>query len=120
MMTELTDHEGYRLIENEYSECLLDYVILRSDGAYQGEESHREAVVTAFKLLNGRKRISNHWTKGGFQVRVEPEKMEAVPITGEELLFIPKDTRRCKTRRDAYKPGACWNWRTDPDRFCYG
>ena len=46
--------------------------------------------------------------------------MEAVPITGEELLFIPKDTRRCKTRRDAYKPGACWNWRTDTERFCYG
>ena len=36
MMTELTDHEGYRLIKNEYSECLLDYVILRSDGAYRG------------------------------------------------------------------------------------
>lgn len=50
MMTELTDHEGYRLIENEYNECLLDYVILRSNGAYRGEESHREAVVTAFKL----------------------------------------------------------------------
>ena len=120
MMTELTDHEGYRLIENEYNECLLDYVILRSDGAYRGEESHREAVVTAFKLLNSRKRISNHWTKGGFQVWVEPEKMEAVPITGEELFFIPKDMRRCKTRRDAYKPGACWNWRTDAERFCYG
>ena len=54
MMTELTDHEGYRLIKNENSESLLDYVILRSDGAYRGGESHKEAAVAAFGLRNGR------------------------------------------------------------------
>lgn len=120
MMTELADHEGYRLLTEEYDKCLLDYVILCADGTYRGEESHQEAVTAAFGLLNGRERISNHRTRGGFRVFVKPEKMAAIPIPVEELFFIPEDMRRYKTRRDAYKPGACWDWRTDTGRFCYG
>ena len=60
MMTELADHEGYRLLTEEYNKCLLDYVILRADGTYRGEESHQEAVTAAFGLLNVREGTTGH------------------------------------------------------------
>lgn len=89
-MTELTDHPVYRLLETRYDGCLLDFVVLRPDGPCEGEPSHKQAVLEAFGLLNGRKRVSNHHIKYGFRVTVEPEKMEAHPIAWEELTWLPE------------------------------
>lgn len=93
-MTELTSHPVYRLLEEKYDECLLDFVVLQSDEPYEGEASHKRAVLEAFGLLNGRKRVSNHNMEYGFRVTVEPEKMEAHPITWEELTWLPESYPR--------------------------
>ena len=47
-MTELTGHPVYRLLETKYDECQLDIVVLQPDGPYEGEVTHRRAVVEAF------------------------------------------------------------------------
>lgn len=93
-MTEQTSHPVYQLLETQYGECLLDIVVLQMDGPYEGEPTHKRAVLEAFALLNGRERIANNWTQYGFQVTVEPEKMEARPITWEELTWMPENYPR--------------------------
>ena len=98
-MTELTSHPVYRLLETNYDECLLDFVVLQSDGPYKGEPTHKQAVLEAFALLNSRRRIANHVTEYGFQVWVEPEKMEAHPITWEELTWLPESFPRTQKER---------------------
>ena len=99
-MTELTGHPVYRLLETKYDECQLDIVVLQPDGPYEGEVTHRRAVVEAFALLNRRARIANNFTACGFQVWVEPEKMEARPITWEELTWLPPNfPRTCKEKK---------------------
>ena len=99
-MTELTGHPVYRLLETKYDECQLDIVVLQPDGPYEGEVTHRRAVVEAFALLNRRERIANNFTASGFQVWVEQEKMEARPITWEELTWLPPNfPRTCKEKK---------------------
>lgn len=34
----------YKILETEYNELLLDYILLELEGAYLGEASHKEAV----------------------------------------------------------------------------
>ena len=48
-MTELTGHPVYRLLETKYDECQLDIVVLQPDGPYEGEVTHRRAVVSCLK-----------------------------------------------------------------------
>ena len=99
-MTELTDHPVYQLLETRYDGCLLDFVILCPDGPCEGEPSHKQAVLEAFGLLNGRKRVSNHHMEYGFRVTVEPERMEAHPIAWEELTWLPERFPRTRKERE--------------------
>ena len=46
-MKELTDDRVYKYLEEKYDELLLDYILLEANGAYAGEETHREAVIEA-------------------------------------------------------------------------
>lgn len=55
---------------------LLDYIILQSDGTYQRELTHKEAVLKAFDLL---------------MQPVHPEQMNAEPCPVSEFFALPED-----------------------------
>lgn len=66
----------------------LDYVILLSENIYNGLESHKTAVIEAFKILNDRHVVGN---KYGFHAEIEKDKMKATLSNLEELLQLPTD-----------------------------
>lgn len=88
-MKELKEHKAYQMLEKNYNECLLDYVILLSDREYMGKDTHKEAVIEAFHILNERKRVANHW---GFHCTIEEGKMSAVECDTSEFLKLPRDS----------------------------
>lgn len=87
-MIELREHKGYQLLNKDYSECLLDYVILLSDEKYFEVDTHKTAVIKAFNILNKRRRVANHYD---FRVTVEEEKMSAKKCDTYEFLELPQD-----------------------------
>lgn len=92
-MIELKDHKVYELLKNRYNECLIDYVILYDDVQYSGEESHKKAVIEAFKILNTRERIGNRYNKNGeLQYYIIPEKMLSKQIDADEFFSLPEDS----------------------------
>lgn len=88
-MKELKEHKAYQMLEKNYKECLLDYVILLSDRTYLGQDTHKEAVIEAFHILNQRKRVANHL---GFHCTIEEEKMSAIKCDISEFLKLPTDS----------------------------
>lgn len=92
-MVELKEHKVYELLKNSYDECLIDYVILYDDIPYLGEESHKRAVVEAFKILNARERIENRYNKNGeLLCCIVPDKMSSRRIDADEFFALPKDS----------------------------
>lgn len=59
MFKELLDDAFYKKMQERYSKCLLDYVLLDFDGEYFGAETHKDAVIVAFGVLNLRTRVGN-------------------------------------------------------------
>ncbi len=43
----------------KYSKLFLDYVLLEVDEKYLCESTHKEAIKTAFKILNKREQVGN-------------------------------------------------------------
>ena len=81
-MTELTGHPVYRLLETKYDECQLDIVVLQPDGPYEGEVTHRRAVVEAFSLFNrggGRPEKREVAERAGRRARPPARAAPAVP-----------------------------------------
>lgn len=76
------------MLDDTYNKILLDYVILLSEEDYKGVETHKKAVIEAFRILNTRPRIGNHYN---LKVTVEEEKMSASLSLVEELLQLPED-----------------------------
>lgn len=87
-MREIKEHKAYELLEKKYDRVAVDYVILSVDTPYEGLETHKKAVMEAFRILSaGNDAECGEENK----ITVEAEKMKAVPIGMEELLQLPDD-----------------------------
>lgn len=80
-MEELSNHAIYELLKTKYSRLALDYVIFSVD-TYEGVETHKNAVINAFEIINER-------YDDDYDVKVE--KMESVPYDINDLLKLPDD-----------------------------
>lgn len=87
-MLELKEHKIYEMLASTYGEVPLDYVILLLEEEYKGVETHKEAVIEAFNILNTRTVVGNNYN---FNVIIEEKKMFASLYSIEELLQLPKD-----------------------------
>lgn len=86
-MIELHNHKIYKLLKEKYDECYLDYVIWQSDKAYIGYETHKEAVVSAFNILNER----NKENPASEQLSIQEDKMIGQKTAAEVFLALPDD-----------------------------
>lgn len=80
-MEELNYHAIYELLENKYSRLALDYVVFSTD-TYEGVDTHKSAVIHAFKIINERY---------GSDYEVAEDKMKAMPCDIDVLLKLPDD-----------------------------
>ena len=87
-MLELKEHKIYEMLKTTYNEIPLDYVILLLEEEYRGVETHKKAVIEAFRIFNTRTVVGNNYN---LKVMVEEEKMSATPCSMEELLQLPED-----------------------------
>lgn len=86
-MKEIKEHKAYELLKSKYEEIAIDYVILSTDGDYEGIETHKKAVIEAFGILNAR----NDAAGIDYKYELEPERMNAVSSSMEDLLQLPAD-----------------------------
>lgn len=84
-MVELTEHKAYELLAAKYDRVCLDYVILLSDEEYRGVETHKEAVIEAFRILNER------FAEFDYQIDIRTDKMTAEISSISELLEVPPE-----------------------------
>lgn len=49
-MIGLMEHKVYKMLDDTYNKILLDYVILLSEEDYKGVETHKKAVIEAFRI----------------------------------------------------------------------
>lgn len=84
-MKELMNDVIYKILEEKYDELLLDYVLLEADKEYQGELSHKEAVIETFAILNLRIRVGNSLKHPQFFV--EEDKMHCIPCKAEDFFY---------------------------------
>ena len=89
VLKELTDDKFYQKLNTKYSKCLLDYVLLEFVEEYQGEVSHKQAILEAFQILNSRVRVGNSLKHPVFWI--EENKMKSIPCSVEDFLCLPKD-----------------------------
>ncbi len=82
-MRELTDDPICRILEEQYPDMLLDYVLLSDDGAPAGRDGHKAAVLEALKVLDTRERVGNLLRHP--PITAEPEKMRCVAESPEAL-----------------------------------
>lgn len=102
-MEEISSHIIYELLEGQYSRLAPDYVLLSVD-AYNGVETHKNAVVKAFEIISRR-------YDEDYEVLVD--KMEATRSDIEELLKLPNDdyyNKRAKSERGYNIPGLIPYW----------
>lgn len=85
-MTELTDDPIYRILDTQFPEMQLDYVLLTDDQPYCGYESHKNAVLAAIAALDRRVRVGNSLAHP--PLTAEPEKMCCVWESPETLFSI--------------------------------
>lgn len=87
-MKEIIEHKAYELLNSRYDEVAIDYVIMSSDAAYEGMDTHKKAIIEAFEILN--KRYDNGNTDK-YRIEFETEKMKAISCSMEDLLQLPDD-----------------------------
>lgn len=73
-MQELKEHKAYKMLDEKYPQVVLDYVILLFEEEYKGYETHKRAVVEAFRIFNTRVIVGNRYNP---VITVVPEKMSA-------------------------------------------
>lgn len=103
-MKEVSEHRIYRLLADKYERVEIDYVLLSVEEPYDGEATHKKAIIKAFDILAER---------FGVEYTLETEKMHAERCEAEELLMPPEDvyyeTRRQTDRSyTAPKPLTYW------------
>ncbi len=84
-MKELTDDRVYKYLEEKYDELLLYYILLEANGAYAGEETHREAVIEAIACMGSRTRVGNSYDFDVFTV--EKDKMRCQKVDVDDFFF---------------------------------
>ena len=80
-MRELTEDRFYEVL-GRYPSCVVDYVLLAGDGPYEGEASHRRAVLSALEKLAER--------EGTDPFDADPSKAKAKRIGVKDLLYCPE------------------------------
>ncbi len=87
-MQELKEHKAYKMLDEKYPQVVLDYVILLFEEEYKGYETHKRAVVEAFRIFITRVIVGNRYNP---VITVVPEKMSASLSGIEDLLQLPDD-----------------------------
>lgn len=85
LMKEIKDDIAYKILEEIYSELLLDYILLAADKKYKGEESHKEAVIEAIVCMGSRTRVGNRYDFDSFTI--EKDKMKCKRMNVHEFFF---------------------------------
>lgn len=85
-MVEVVEHGAYELLRNKFERVCLDYVILLSDGVYEGIESHKKAVIEAFQILNQR------FADIDLHIDFNAEQMSAQQDSIDHLLNLPPES----------------------------
>ena len=84
-MVEVVEHGAYELLRNKFERVCLDYVILLSDGGYEGIESHKKAVIEAFQILNQR------FADIDYHIDFNANQMTAQKVNFDEFLKQPSE-----------------------------
>ena len=120
-MRELTDDAVYRLLEAQYPDVLLDYVLLSAEGAPEGKAGHKAAVLAALHVLNTRERVGNLLVHP--PVTAEPEKMHCVGESPETLFSSAASGRSGGQNRISPPPWEMSYWEAyfyEPYPHSYG
>ncbi len=83
-MKELVDDPVYEVLKS-YNNLLLDYIVLGFNNIYQGEQSHKEAVIEAITTFGFREQVGNYYSPGPFSM--DKAKMKCRKITVDEFFF---------------------------------
>ena len=103
-MQEIENHIAYEQLKTKYDKIALDYVIMSVDTEYEGEKTHKNAIIEAFQIINLR---NNEYLGEDNKISLEEEKMKAHPSNMEELLQLPGDAyydNRLKKNRAFSRP----------------
>lgn len=84
-MIEVAEHGAYELLRSRYKRVCLDYVILLSDGIYEELESHKNAVIEAFHILNLR------YSDSDYHIDFNTDQMRAQQVRCDEFLKLPTE-----------------------------
>ena len=91
-MHELTEDKFYQEIKN-YPLCCVAYCLIKSEHPYQGETSHKAAVLFALGQIG--KYDKRLWT-------YDDASMEAVQISAESLLSLPEKPWKINLQGNVY------------------
>ncbi len=83
-MKERIDDPIYEVLRS-YDHLLLDYMVLGFHDLYQGEQSHKEAVIEAITGFGSRERVGNNYSPGPFSI--DESQMKCRNMTVEEFFF---------------------------------
>lgn len=109
-MKEIENHIAYEQLKTKYDRVALDYVIMSVDTEYEGEITHKNAIIEALQIINIR---DAECFGEDYIVSLEEEKMKACPSNMEELLQLPDDDyydNRLKKNRAFSKPDTIPYW----------
>lgn len=109
-MQEIENHIAYELLKTKYDRIDLDYVIMSVDTEYEGDTTHKNAIIEALHIINLR---NIEYLGEDYKITLEKEKMEAHQSNMEELLQFPEDdyyNNRLKKNRAFSKPDPIPYW----------
>ncbi len=95
-MHELTEDKFYQILEQNYPELLLDYVLLSFEGAYLGKESHKKAVLEAIAVFNTRQRVGNRLNPPHFYAH--EDNMHCIRYSIQDFFSDKESTWHCRFR----------------------
>lgn len=112
-MRELQNAPFYEMIGN-YKNCIIDYCLIEDDTPYQGERSHKDAVLFAMLKVIERDIDTQLKTEIGYrrEVRAEPfpwnldiGKAKARQIDPAALFHVPENLQKNRVGRWSYDCG---------------
>lgn len=109
-MREIDNHIVYEQLKTKYDRIALDYVIMSVDGEYEGEKTHKNAVIEAFQVIHNR---NSTCFGDDYSIEIEESKMKALPSNIDELLQLSDDEyydNRQKKSRAFTKPKPMPYW----------
>ncbi len=109
-MKEIENHIVYEQLKTKYDRIDLDYVIMSVDTEYEGERTHKNAIIESFQIIDLR---NNEYYGEDQKISLKEEKMEAHLSNIEELLQLPEDdyyNNRLKKNRALSKPDPIPYW----------